>query len=328
MRCYTVTISRTKRRSYMATLIATLIFAPTILLLSGCSNNSEPTKSDSPDVNNFNISSAELNDPNGEIAKLEFNTAEDDATYQCLLNAATSTAATRGLQAYPVRVVDRADPAGYAEGIYANWCKTVGEGNAIDNDISSCTYLNGSFSAPGTEVLQLIAAPGLGSHNGDKIERVELKSIKIPKQGSTDALVEFSRLRGTGENFFSLAFSPLDGSAYNKELEVSIGSNYAYTKPDIGLFEYYQPSEPIAEQKSLMASSAAQLITYATNNYNALKIQVEQALNAIDSLDTSAKQAALLQATTEIDRRITFINQNNEMLHRLLLEQFAIEECG
>lgn len=306
----------------------------TVLMLSGCSNSSETPGSESTNMNNFTTDSTEfsaaLNDPSGYITGLKFLSAEDNAIYQCLLSAATASATTRGLQAYPVTTINRPEIHLYNVGVKATWCKTVGEGSAVDADISACRS-NGDFSAPGTVALQLIAAPDFETAGWDNtVERIELKSFKIPEQGSMDFKVEFWIIRGgeQNRNFFNLAFIPRDGNTYNRDLRVSIGSNYVYIEPDIDLFEYYQPAETIAEQKSLLASSAIQLRTTATTNYEALKVQVEIALNADSSLDANAKQAALAKAITEIDRRINVINQYSEVFHRHVLEQIAIEECG
>lgn len=313
--------SATKRCLY----IAMAIYAMAISMLSGCSNSSETPLSESPSMNNPNVNIAELDDPNGELAKLVFGSDADDALYQCLLSAATASATTRGFQAYPVQKVYRGDPT-YTEGIYANWCKTVGAGDAVDTDIESCRYLNGGFSAAGTQVLQLIAIPAGPSE--DEIWRIELKSIKIPEQGSTDFKVEFHLVKIGDDNAFGLYFSPFDGETYNKDLAIHIGGGYRYADPDINLSEYYSLGGTVAEQKSLLASSVAQFRTTITTGYEALKVQVEQALNADSSLDADAKQAALDKAITEIDRRTNVIDQNADSFHRLLVEQFAIEECG
>ena len=307
---------------------AIAIVAVTTFVLSSCGSSSTATESEPLNMNNPTVTSATLEDPSDEIAGLVFDSDNDDAIYQCLLSAATASATSRGLQAYPVTKIDRPENQFYDVGVYATWCKTVGAGDAVDTDISSCRYLNGSFSAPGTEVLQLLAAPDYGAGIESKVKRIELKSFKIPEQGSTDFRVEFRRIRIGDENVFSLAFLPLDGNTYNRDLVVPIGNRYGYGDPDINFFESYQPSETMAEQKSLLASSASQFKSITTTNYEALKVQVEQALNADSSLDADVKQAALNKAITEIDRRINVIDQNSDAFHRLLLEQFAIEECG
>lgn len=298
--------------------IAIVILSLTVLTLSGCSNSSE-----SPSMNNSTVNSAELIDPSSEIAQIKFYTAEVDAMYQCLLSAATASANSRGLQAYPV--VNELDPRN-AEGVHATWCKTVGTSNAVDADVSSCNrYLTDDVSAPGTEALNLYADKRAVREDG--VKRIELKSIKIPTQASTDFKVEFTRVRGANANGYSLSFAPFDGNEYNPDLGVFIGS-YTYVDRDLNLREFYLPTGTIAEQQNLLTSSATQLKSITTSNFEILKTQVEQALNADISLNANARQAGLAKATTEIDRRIDLIENNSEAFHRLALEQFAIEQCG
>jgi len=310
--------------------IVIAILAMAVLWLSGCSKTSESPGSESPGMNNPTGTSAALDDPTGAIAELDFYSAEDDAIYQCLLSAATSSATTRGLQAVPVIKQERPEHPIYQVGVYANWCKTVGTGDVVDRDNAFCRNLTGRFSAPGTEVLQLLAAPVIGSAIGigDKIDQIELKSIKIPEQGNTDFKVDFLRIRGRDKNFFSLNFVPYDGNIYNEELSLSIRRNYHYTDQDINLSESYIPNETVAEHMNLLSSSTIQFKTTATSHFEILRSQVELAINADSSLDGNAKQVALDKATTEFDRRINLIDQNSETLHRQLLEQFAVEECG
>lgn len=309
--------------------IAMVTAAMAVLMLSGCSNSSDSPNMNNPIVNNTTVTSAELIDPAGEIAQIKFESAEVDAIYQCLLSAATASATSRGLQAYPV--VNETDRNTGSTGVYATWCKTVGTSEDINADIASCRrYLKNGVSAPGTEALNLYADTPLRSEEG--VKRIELESIKIPEEGSSDFKVVFLRSRGVSTdeeiNSYTLSFVPFDGETYNKDLSVYVGRGYGYYDPDTNIRGYYIPEETVAEHMSLLSSSAEQFKTTATSHFEILRSQVETAINTDSSLDDDAKQVALAKAKTEIDRNINLIVQNSESFHRLLVEQFAIEQCG
>jgi len=309
--------------------IAMAFVALTTLALSGCRDSSESSTLVSTNMNNPTETSAELIDPSGEIAQIEFYSADADAMYQCLLSAALASATSRGLQAYPV--INERDRYNATTGVYATWCKTVGTGEAVNADIASCKrYLNDGVSAPGTETLNLYA--NMQSIGEDGVNRVILSSIKIPAQGPADFKVKFTRSRGENVygyiNYYRLSFVPFDGNAYNENLSVFVGRSYGYADSDINLSESYIPDESVAEHMNLLSSSAIQFKITASSHIETLRTQVESAINADNSLDDNAKQIALAKATTEFDRRINLIDENSETLHRLTLEQFAIEQCG
>ncbi|MFK7995565.1 MAG: hypothetical protein AB8B87_15625 [Granulosicoccus sp.] len=304
---------------YFLTVMVSAVIA--VILLSSCSSSSDKPESEIPEMNNDNTS--EISDPTGQIAQLEFLSAEDDADFQCLLNEATASATSRGLQAYPV--INEDSPM--SPGVFATWCKTVGSGDAVNADISSCNrYLSEDIVAPGTQALQLFARRDRPTE--PVIQEFGLKSITMPIAAESGALkAEYTRTKGRQDSFF-LAIIPFEGNTIDQDLRISIGSSYAYIDSDINLREFYSPSDTVAEQMNQLANSEMQFKVLTVTALETLKSQVEQAIDANASLDTGAKQAALEKATNELNRRIDFIDQNSEVFYNLMIEQVNIEQCG
>ncbi len=280
--------------------------AVAVILVAACSGSSETNEM----INDEN-NGPELIDPDSILANLEFSSAEDDASYQCLLSAATASASARGLNALPV--VYEGQPIG--RGAYATWCKTVGSSDAVNADIAACQdYLRDGLKAPGTEALQLFASK---PSNAMPVQGFGLRSFKNAASDSTGFAVEYNRTKGKTNDFY-LLFTPVDGAGLAHEKSVLVGAVYVYVDQENSINEHYTADGAITDQLAqLAAASATQFKTTVVANFEALKSQVAQV----------ATDDALIKANTEIDRRIEMIEVNAEELLALAVEQLSIDQC-
>jgi hypothetical protein len=299
--------------SVVKTFTRTAFVLTAIVLMAGCGNSSETSEISNPTSNN-----SELIDPSGILANLTFSSAEDDASYQCLLSETTASATSHNLSALPV--IYEGGPIGH--GANATWCKTVGCSAMVDADLSSCQhYLTDTLHAPGTEALQIFTKI---QSAGDPVHSYGLKSIVIPLAEITGFKVDYERGKRDNQVYYVLAFTPFDGNELDCENKVAIGSNYVYVDTENDINEGYKPGNSIAEQLNQLSTSSTQFKTTVVESLEALREVVSRYIDNNSTMDDATKESAMATANMEINRRIEFINTHGETLYRLAIEQFSI----
>lgn len=294
-----------------------------IVMLTACSNSSDPEPTPIPMPNNTE-NSAEIIDPSSILASLEFDSATDQATYQCLLSATTSTATSEGMQAFPVFWDD--SPVGN-RGSFQTWCKTSGSGVLVDQDIAYCATASvGALTAPGTRVLSIDTRHFSA---GGPVGTISHYSKQIPETGEVGWLFSFSKSISAAmpnQDRLNINFQRFDGNQLVDEAGL-LQHPYVYRDSAIDLLEFVRTDRTINEYLTDYRGSTSQFNSTINAYLTNVLISIEGAIQNKTELSEADISAALQRARTEIDQTKAFFNLHGDELHSLLLTSETYIDC-
>lgn len=292
-----------------------------IACLTACSSSSDTSEMEIV-VDNEN--SAEIIDPRSILSSLEFESAESQASYQCLLSAANGTATAEGMQAIPAWWRD--DPT-VGRGSFQTWCKTSGEGALVEGDLDRCTQdAVNAMQAPGTTALSVVTVHL--SANGP-VSTIGHTSKHIPESGTAGWAVSFAKtFAGSTANQDALAinFERFDGNELIEE-SGNLQHPYFYRDSDIGLTEFVRTDRTVNAYLTDYTGSAAQFKSTTNEYLSAVMVQIEEAIRGKDGLTEEAVSSALQRANAEIDQSKAFFDLNGDDLHQVLLTRETYLDC-
>lgn len=309
-----------KKISKLATHAVCLVLFASLAACGGSSTTEEMQS----DIVMETENSAEIIDPGSILSTLEFDAAESQASYQCLLSAATSTATAEGMQAYPAWWND--DPT-LIRGSFQTWCKTTGEGALVEEDLVRCEEARIlGMQAPGTHALsvntQHFSARG-------PVSTIGHSSKQIPEAGTEGWAFSFTKSFGasaSGQQNLSIEFQRFDGTQLVEEKGRLIHP-YFYRDDAVGLMEFVNTDTSVNAYLADYSASASQFKSTVDAYLSAVMVQLDNAIRSKADLSEEEVTSALARVNAEINQSREFFNQHGDELHPLLLTRETYVDC-